>query len=309
MIQVCFIGVGSIAKRHIRNLVFLFKQTKQEFQIDCIRRNKMVNLPLDLKGIISNVYNYEDILDDVYDIMFITNPTSEHYRTLKKYKNKARHFFIEKPIFDNEFYDTHEFEGLDIYVACPLRYHSVIDYLKRNITGWRVIGVRCICSSYLPEWRPGEDYRKNYSAIKKLGGGVATDLIHEWDYLQYIFGRPTMVKCITGTKSDLEITSEDIAIYIAEYEKMTLELHLDYYGRVSRREIEIFTDEDTIKADLLESSIHFFKAGQVIDFSQKRDDYQIKELGYALDIFSGKERNINNLVSALETLKLVKGDL
>ena len=53
-----------------------------------------------------------------------------------------------------------------------------------------VYSARVLCSSYLPGWRPGVDYRTVYSAHKDMGGGVTIDLIHEWDYLVELFGKP-----------------------------------------------------------------------------------------------------------------------
>ena len=100
-----------------------------------------------------------------------------------------------------------------------------MQYVKANIIPDDVICVRAMSSSYLPDWRPGQDYRKTYSAHKDLGGGVSIDLIHEWDYLTYLFGWPKKVHSFIGKKSNLEIDSDDYAIYIAEFEKMIAELH------------------------------------------------------------------------------------
>ena len=95
------------------------------------------------------------------------------------------------------------------------------------------------------------DYRKTYSAHKDMGGGVSIDLIHEWDYLTYLFGNSFFIPSIgavldlrlnasieianpifspiawIGRKSSLEIDSDDYAVYIAEYADKILELHLD----------------------------------------------------------------------------------
>ncbi len=60
---------------------------------------------------------------------------------------------------------------------------------------------RVICSSYLPDWRPGVDYRTVYSAHKAMGGGVTIDLIHEWDYLVELFGVPQQLYNFKGTYS------------------------------------------------------------------------------------------------------------
>ena len=77
---------------------------------------------------------------------------------------------------------------------------------------WLRTSARVICSSYLPDWRPGVDYRTVYSAHKALGGGVTIDLIHEWDYLVDLFGVPQKLYNFKGTYSDLEIDSDDLSV-------------------------------------------------------------------------------------------------
>ncbi len=121
-----------------------------------------------------------------YDIIFITNPTFLHYETLKRCLTLSNNIFIEKPLFENSNYDLNELTIKDsgiYYIACPLRFNPVIDYLKEHLSKYSVYSVRVICSSYLPEWRNNIDYRNNYSAKKELGGGVSLDLIHEIDIL------------------------------------------------------------------------------------------------------------------------------
>ena len=108
---------------------------------------------------------------------------------------------------------------------------------------------RVICSSYLPDWRPGVDYRTVYSAHKALGGGVTIDLIHEWDYLVHLFGVPQQLYNFKGTYSDLEIDSDDLSVYIAKYPTLLAEVHLDYFGRGYRRSIELFCRDGSYLAD------------------------------------------------------------
>lgn len=306
--KVCFIGVGSIAKRHIRNLKDL---RGDNVDITVVRRENSVELEEPLKDMISRTLFTNDKLDRHYDAIFITNPTAFHYKTLQQYFAYSDFFFIEKPIFMTGKEDLKVFlnTAKTYYVACPLRYTNVIQYLKNNIDFSSFYSIRCISSSYLPDWRPGIDYRKSYSALKKMGGGVSVDLIHEWDYLHYLIGLPKSIHSIISKKSDLDIDSDDIAVYIAEYQDKVVELHLDYFGRKTVRKIEMIGREDTIIADLISQKIEWLRKEKIIDLDQNRDDYQKKELKHFLDIVDGKCSTDNSIETACEILRVARGGI
>lgn len=311
-LRVCFVGVGSIAKRHIRNLKIMHDEDGIEFIIDAIRRNGKKDFQ-DIYSLINNVYSSVDQIEGEYDAIFITNPTECHIDTLESVTPYGKNFFIEKPISSlNQLKNAENYllkKDAIYYVACPLRYNAVIQYIKKNIKVEDVLSVRSISSSYLPDWRPGQDYRNTYSAHKELGGGVSIDLIHEWDYLTYLFGMPQKVQCMSGKKSDLEIDSDDYAIYIAEYSDKIIELHLDYFGRKTIREIILFTKEDTIIGDIANTRISFLKSGNTIDFMEERDVFQIRELRHFFNMIDGRGQQDSDVKHAIDILKLTQGVL
>ena len=303
--KVCFVGIGSIAKRHIENLCTICEENGILLTIDAFRR-----LPEKVDGV-DTVYTDISHVPCDYDAVFITNPTNLHLKALRLFHEKGKHFFIEKPVVSmGQIAEAEEVElraDSIYYVACPLRYNAVIRYLKEHLNPEDVISVRSISSSYLPDWRPGQDYRKVYSAHKDMGGGVSIDLIHEWDYLTYLFGWPHDVKSFIGKKSQLEIDSDDYAIYISEYEKMIVELHLDYFGRKTLREIQLFTDEETIVGDIIGQSIRFLSSGEILEFHEERDDYQKRELSHFLDMIDGIVPAEDGFHHGLKVLKLTQG--
>lgn len=308
--KICIIGLGSIGSQHILNLVEVLQKRNKDFIIDLLRSGYGAEPDGKLAKWIRNIYYDAKTMPNDYDIAFITNPTSLHYGTIADFAWKSRNMFIEKPVFSESSVDL-SFLNLrptgTYYVACPLRHTKVIQYLKGYIQSTKVYSARVICSSYLPEWRPFTDYRKSYSAKREQGGGVSIDLIHEWDYLYYLFGKPRSVLNIRGTFSDLEITSDDLSVYIAEYDHMLVEVHLDYFGRVPVREIELYGPEDRIKGDLIHNQIQFLKIGQVVEFEDSRRCYQMRELEYFFDILEGKAENHNDMTTALEVLKITEG--
>ena len=120
---------------------------------------------------------------------------------------------------------------------------------------------------------------------------------------------PTNVSCYMGKVSDLEIDSDDYAIYIAQYKNMIAELHLDYFGRKSIRNIELYTAEETIIGDLIDSQVRFLKEGKLIDLTEDRDAYQKRELAYFVNLITKGGQSQNDIANALQVLELTQGIL
>ena len=304
--KICMLGLGSIGAQHTKNLAHILKSEDIPFQIDALR---IQNHPPE-KGVselIADIYSSFEVLPNDYDVIFINTPTNLHFQHLSQAIHHAKHIFVEKPVFDKTDYNWQAIlngsRGV-YYVACPLRYHRVIAYLKCCINKQKIFSARAICSSYLPDWRPGTDYRTCYSAIAAQGGGVRIDLIHEWDYLIHLFGMPDHVSSLSGTYSNLEITSEDLAVYIAEYPETLLSLHLDYFGRVPRREIELYTAEDVLIGDLIKQEIRFIKSGEVIVLTQSRVEMQRAELVAFLAMVREGKPNKNTIENAVNTMRI-----
>lgn len=308
--KIAFVGIGSIGKRHLRNLATYLKGKGDTFEIDLYRSGYGSELPEDIRPLVNEIYPYSECVKKEYDIVFITNPTISHYEALKRFVGHAKSFFIEKPIFDKTDVDMSIFDDLkdvECYVACPLRQHPVVSYVKKHINPDEVISARAISSSYLPEWRPGTDYRKCFAAHRDMGGGVGIDLIHEWDYLIDIFGMPIVSYNIQDKVSNLEIDSDDIALYIAKTKTTTIELHLDYFGRQTIRTLDLYTINDTIHCDLLGGTISYLKEGKTVTMEVVRDAYQIAEIDHFFDIINHKTDNDNTMERAFHVLKIAKG--
>lgn len=344
--DICVVGLGSISRRHIKNLKSLYPDA----EIDILRHRRdnvtggATGAGLSASDTEVTEYGREvysaDGLKDKYDAVFITNPTTMHVSTLKSLIDKSDAFFIEKPLrpilhddrhvsggvgagLDDRSADAAEDGGPTVrddmdmiaglpdgkiyYVACPMRYTQIVKWLKDNIDISKVYSIRAMSSSYLPEWRPGTDYSECYSARRSLGGGVATDLIHEWDYISYLFGRPQKIISVERRLSDLDIDVEDIAVYIGEYADRIAEVHLDYFGRSTRRSLELYMADDTVICDFIDNRITYLKSGRTVEFDEERDDYQTAELTHFFDIVSGRIDNDSSADEAEALLELIEG--
>lgn len=300
--NVLFVGLGSIGTRHLNNLCEAAKKRGLKLKIDALRYNNR-ELPAQTAALLNRQLM---LLDGThYDLAFITNPTNLHFDALKQLKNIADALFIEKPIFEKPEYSIGDCISSEqkAYVAAPMRFCKTFIELKKQLSYIAPFSARVICSSYLPDWRKGVDYRNVYSAKRDMGGGVAIDLIHEWDYLSDLFGFPEKAHSFVGKYSNLEITSDDLAIYIAQYEKLLCEIHLDYFGREYRRSIELFCKSGTVCADFGKGTLTL-ENGEVINCAEDVNQRYIREINYFLDYTEGKTECINTPSHAVKVMEL-----
>ncbi|MEA5051037.1 MAG: Gfo/Idh/MocA family oxidoreductase [Oscillospiraceae bacterium] len=302
--KVLFCGLGSIGSRHIKNLAAALGSRGLSCEFDALRSS---DRPLadDVAALVRNSYRSFGELPDDYDVAYITNPTSLHYDTIQSLVPKARDMFIEKPLFDSEDREPDLLELREdgvYYVACPLRHKRVVRRMKELCAAQTPVAVRAICSSYLPDWRPGTDYRQCYSAKRTQGGGVPLDLIHEWDYLTWLLGFPREVRMFSGQRSSLDITSDDVAVYIADYGTTLLSLQLDYIGRVPVRCCELYFNDETVACDINAGTLTYKKSGRVETLPD--DDFYRSETDYFLDCVLNRTRdNMNTVENAYKVLR------
>ncbi len=306
--KVLFTGLGSIGTRHLKNLHSAASEMGVSVTADALRSSER-HLPDATKALVANEYTSSNDLGH-YDAVFITNPTSLHFDTLKALKGKAGALFIEKPIFDATNLDIEACieSGQKAYVAAPMRWCGTMLALKELLPSLKVYSARVLCSSYLPDWRPNVDYRNVYSAHKDMGGGVTIDLIHEWDYIAELFGTPEKVYNLKGKYSHLEIDSDDLSIYIARFKTLLCEVHLDYFGRKYRRSIELFCENGTVTADFYAGTLTL-ENGDVKSFAEDVNERYMREMRYFLQYaLNGEGKSVNTPETALQVLKITEGE-
>lgn len=307
MLRICFVGLGSIGKRHIKNVVYLLNQREQDYEIDAVRSTDKP-LPLEINSLVNHLYYNVEELQREYDIIFVTNPTVCHYDTIKRFVPYTKHMFIEKPVF-HEYVENIDKLNLNpdgiYYVACPLRYSAVLQELKERLKDEKVYSVRVISSSYLPDWRAEVNYRHVYSAHKDMGGGVTLDLIHELDYVVWLFGLPEQSYHLCGKFSELDIDSDDLSVYLLKYQDKAVEIHTDYFGRESIRKVELYCRNYVIEADLIHNTLKYMYGKEITkSVSIAENDMYLQEMNAFLDMIDVKRNNDNDIMYANEILKI-----
>lgn len=298
--KVLIIGYGSIAKKHVEAL----RRINTKWEFFALRHSTTSEKP---DGI-NNIYEWNEIPKDL-SFVIISNPTSEHYKTILKTSELGVPIFIEKPPIaklsdtDQVLKVIHE-NNCIAYCAFNLRFHPVIEWLKKNINPSDVIELTAYCGSYLPDWRPNTDYRKTYSANNELGGGVHLDLIHELDYIKWILGNPLSTNGTISQISSLEIDVPDYAHYTLRYEKSISNITLNYYRKIPKRSIDIVLNNSVVNADLINHKIT--DGNDKIIFSAENDLIGIyeRQMRYFISCIAEDKQPMNSLKEAIETLEI-----
>lgn len=300
--KVLIIGLGSIALKHIKALQELYPSVV----IYALRRKGEPSKGI--KGVVE-VFEIHEITMDTLSFILISNPTAVHYQTIKEVIAYKKPLFIEKPLFDvlskeaKELITEVEKQEIPTYVACNLRYLDCIAKTKELLVNKRVNEVNAYCGSYLPDWRPNVDFRKVYSANKEMGGGVHIDLIHELDYVYWLFGIPTHTRSFFSNRSSLDITAYDYANYLWEYADFQASVILNYYRRDSKRTLEILTDKGTYLVDLLKNNI-WYNNEIIFESGQKMLQTYTTQMQFFVEEILNKQTKFNTIVEGYKVLEL-----
>jgi len=257
-------GLGSVGRRHMRNLVALGEKDI------VLYRTRKATMPEDeLAGYPIETDLREALKKHKPDAVIVANPTSLHLDTAIPAAEAGCHILLEKPIsYSTERLDQLEKvvkkSGSKVLVAFQFRFHPSLIKAKQLISDGeigRVISAHVHFGEYLPAWHPWEDYRKGYAARADMGGGVVLTQCHALDYLPWLVGKVKSVWGFTAKLSDLEVDVEDTAKIGLRFESGALgSLHLDFNQQPPSHRFEVIGTKGTLKWDLSNGATRIYRA-------------------------------------------------
>lgn len=183
----------------------------------------------------------------------VANRTSEHMEALAQIESSGFHgtCLVEKPLAEAPIVD-HGTYGFEVRVGYVMRFHPLIQQARRLLKGKRLLSIDAYVGQYLPDWRPGTDYRKCYSASRAQGGGALRDLSHELDYLMLLAGSWQRVASLGGHVGGLEIDSDDVFALLMKTQDCPVVLcQMNYLDRNVRRDCTIQYEGGTLHLDFV----------------------------------------------------------
>ncbi len=255
-------GLGSIGRRHFRNLLALGERDI------LLHRTHRATLPDDELAGFKVETDLAKALAHKPDALIVANPTALHLEVAIPAAEAGCHILIEKPISHtlsrvDELTAALRRGGGQCLVGFQFRFHPGLSQVK----SWLQVGMigsplsaRAHWGEYLPGWHPWEDYTKGYAARPELGGGVVLTLSHPLDYLRWLLGEVDSLWAFTSNQG-LGMAVEDTAEIGLRFESSCLgSLHLDYNQRPPSHTLEITGSKGRILWDNADGAARLYQA-------------------------------------------------
>lgn len=308
-------GLGSIGRRHLRNLLALGENDIILYRthLSTLKDEELNQFPVET--------DLPAALAHKPDGVIISNPTALHLEVAIPAAKAGCALLIEKPV-------SHSLEGIETLenalsesggralVGFQFRFHPtlqcVVNWLRQEEIG-RPLAFHAQWGEYLPGWHPWEDYRQGYAARADLGGGVVRTLSHPLDYLRWMFGEVNALWAFTGKMSDLEIKVEDTAEIGMRFENGAVgTLHLDYYRRPPLHRLDITGSEGTIEWINHTGAARIYRAetesweSSLPPQGFDRNDLFLAEMRHFIDVVRKVAQPLCTLEDGIKAQKLVQ---
>ncbi|MDB5790417.1 MAG: putative dehydrogenase [Massilia sp.] len=309
------VGLGSIGQRHLRNLRALRPASK----IAALRHGPATGGG-DHPECDFQFYSLDEVRAFKPHAAIIAGPASTHVDMAAALVDMGVPLLVEKPFAASmdgllPLIEAARQRQLTLMVGYNLRFKQSLVEVRRQILSGEVgeiLSVRAEVGQYLPDWRPGSDYRAAVSARAALGGGALLELSHEIDYLYWLFGMPDRVSCRGGRYSALEIDVEDLVELCLEYEapRRLVSVHLDFLQRVPSRTCKFIGTEGTLVwdgiADKVETlAVDSGKSRAALLANVDRNEIYVEEIRHFLDCAETGATPLIDATQAYEVMSIV----
>ena len=306
------LGCGSIGQRHLRNLLALQAGVVIAYDPVPERRAEAAALGVDVVADLEAVWERRPLA------ALIAASTQTHVPLALQAVRAGCHVFIEKPL-------AHTLAGLEpllaevaqrglvTMVGCNMRFHPGPAAVKRLIEAGEVgdiLAARIQTGSYLPRWRPQQDYRQSYSASPDWGGAVL-DCIHELDLALWYLGPAELVAAVSLPARTIGLQTDGLAeITLAHETGAISNVHLNFVQRDYRRTCQIIGSQGTIYWDFGDRHVRVFgPAGELSANHPEPEGWglnqmYVDELAHFLEAVATRAPTINPIAEGARTLAL-----
>jgi predicted dehydrogenase len=302
-------GSGSIGRRHIGNL-----QRLDAADLVVYRTGRRDPHAPAVDG--PEAFDLDRLLAGEPTAVLVCNPSALHVPVALAAARAGVHLFVEKPL-------SHSRDGIDALraevgrkglvalVGFQYRFHPGLRRARQWLFDGAIgdpVTARVHWGEYLPDWHPGEDWRRSYAAREDLGGGAIRTLCHPFDYLRWLLGEVESVFAETAA-GPLGLDVDEAAHVGLRFATGAIAtVSLDYHHRPRTHALEVVGTRGRIRWSDDDGSAYLYDAarGRLTPFVPQgfaRNDMFLDEMCHFLACLDGLERpacTLEDGVAALE---------
>ncbi len=262
-IKILQIGLGSMGKRRIRNLLHHGIDKSRIFGFDLVAERRR---EAEEKYNIKTYDNFQKAFREVNpDAFIISTPHEFHDKYFLFAARHKKHFFVEATTIDKGYKELFKLLNNSFVAApsCTWRYFPAVKKIKELVANKKIGKIWAFIyhmGQYLPDWHPWEDYRKVYFAKKETGGAremFAFELIWLNDILD---SKPVKVSGFVGKVSDLDMPADDIYSAVLEYEKNIIgNVVIDVVARAPFRTLRLIGSDGVLEWEWMDYEIKLYQ--------------------------------------------------
>jgi predicted dehydrogenase len=310
--RLAIIGLGSIGRRHLR----LVSEIRPDIKIIVVRSGHGSECKEE-KIASKIVHSIGEAIEYGIQAAIIASPAILHLEQSLELAKNGVHLLIEKPISHTsdkvtELLKVVNNSSITAMVGYVLRYDpgaiKFKDWMGDKMKG-KILHVRIECGSYLPDWRPDQDYRKTVSALSELGGGALLELSHELDYLHWFFGKPKDVQAKIRNSNTLDINVEDQAdLLITSAQGYPVVVQIDFNRRYVERRCKILTTEGELIWDAVDKNVIWNEANKKqlkYEYNNERNSIYYKQLEVFFDCIENRNDPVVTVKDGVNVIVLI----
>jgi predicted dehydrogenase len=311
--RIAVVGLGSIGRRHLR----LISKIRPEIEIIVVRSGYGAAWKEE-KIATKIVTSIEEAIQWGIQAAIISSPASLHLQQSLQLANSGVNLLIEKPLSNSldgieELLKTENENGIIAQIGYVLRYDpgaiKFKQWLDHKNIG-EILHARIVCGSYLPDWRPGQNYRNTVSASQELGGGVLFELSHELDYLHWFFGKPIDVQAILRNSGTLDINVEDQAdLLLTSSQNYPIIVQLDFNRHRTVRECQVILNKGELIWNATKKDVSwrpYDDEPEVFQYNNERDYMYNKQIESFLESVEKKSKPAVTIHDGIAVMQLIE---
>ena len=298
MKKIAIFGFGNHVKKNI--IPAFLRSDKLEISF-IVRRNLDCDVSDEYKDIkfITLDESFKIINHNNTNLIYISNPTSEHFKWSKQAILNNFNVLCEKPLTDSynktkKLTELAKNKSVKIQEVCIYKYHKQFQYLK-NLISSISNDIRFIETAFCVPSLPKNDFRYQ----KSLGGGATLDLgYYPISIILSLFGKPKSIESQINYQKKLDVDIAGSAKF--QYENFYASSRWEI-GSGYENFFTIHCNEKKYKFDRIFSKPYDFESSILIYDKEITKEIIIGHDDHFVNIFESDMRDVDNSIELLNS--------